>query len=73
MKKLSLDLETLAVESFETEKHGRSARGTVPAHEHTWICTGQTVCESFCGASQYDCMPSAGASCDRTLCPIEME
>jgi hypothetical protein len=46
MKKLRLNLEHLAVESFPTES-GADERGTVTAHEATPSCTTCTLEPSF--------------------------
>ena len=48
MKKLSLDLNQLAVESFETDADGQSPRGTVRGNAETDCCTFS--CQGTCGA-----------------------
>jgi len=48
MKKLSLDLSNLRVESFDTVA-GNGARGTVNAHGYTE--PGYPSCDRTCGAS----------------------
>ena len=47
MKKLSLDLNQLAVESFETDADGQSLRGTVRGNAETDCCTFS--CQGTCG------------------------
>ncbi|HEU0016157.1 MAG TPA: pinensin family lanthipeptide [Longimicrobium sp.] len=45
MRKLKLDLDALAVESFETAADGAPAAGTVHAHHHT---RGHDTCQFSC-------------------------
>jgi hypothetical protein len=47
MRKLSLDLNQLAVESFETDADGQSPRGTVRGNAETDCCTFS--CQGTCG------------------------
>ena len=63
MKKLQLDLDTLAVESFSTDG-GEAPRGTVAAHEYTntaptcvYHCTwvGNTCEGNTCGCGTEQC------------------
>lgn len=49
MKKLSLDLAELRVESFETDANALSPRGTVRGNAESDCCTYS--CEGTCGAS----------------------
>lgn len=44
MKKLTLELETLRVESFETAGTGPAPRGTVRANGETYPCTEPITC-----------------------------
>jgi len=63
MEKLSLDLETLDVESFETEAAIVERRGTV--HADIADCTQYDSC--FCRTSPYKCPAYHSAySCDYT-------
>lgn len=64
MKKLRLDLEELAVESFEVREEA-AARGTVKGHlSH--------VEEGSCGVSCWDyCEPSIEAECPWTGNPVK--
>jgi hypothetical protein len=48
MKKLSLDMSDLRVETFETVAPARSARGTVRGHVDTDSCPGVS-CAPTCG------------------------
>ena len=59
MKKLSLDLEMLVVESFDTDEAGRAA-GTVGAH-----AAARTDIQVDCG-SYIDACPSRLGTCDFT-------
>lgn len=63
MRKLRLDVETLAVESFETAE-GLQGRGTVEGREHyTYFCATEPECRTI-GAS---CAPSRCYTCES--CP----
>jgi hypothetical protein len=79
MRKLTLDLDSLAVQSFETTPDGAAARGTVrgEAAEATPYCqspvcllTEQPSCKGTCEDTCYDsCFGSCGsciASCPGT-------
>jgi len=61
MKKITLTLDTLAVESFETARDARAAGGTVEAREAAtlfYTCVGQETC------------PGGGYTCfDSCTCP----
>jgi hypothetical protein len=62
-KKLSLDLDALAVDSFATAKAASAARGTVDGHEP---CTCRASCA--CPSAVYWCADIAYTvySCDYT-------
>ena len=61
MKKLKLDLDALAVESFEADaREGQS--GTVAAHVFTAQCGGTNVCTVSCHAD------TCYASCNGNSC-----
>ena len=63
-KKLGLDPETLAVESFETAKAADAGRGTVLAQAAP--CTHAATC--FCDSGPFKCVyPFSEYSCDYTL------
>ncbi|HEX6040202.1 hypothetical protein [Longimicrobium sp.] len=77
MKKLSLDLDTLSVETFETAA-GATERGTVHGHGPTWPYNGCTANEPCLPVSHPDhtvdytcddyscwntCQQSCGGSC----------
>jgi hypothetical protein len=47
MKKLSLNLEALAVESFDTAENGEKKIGTVRAYVCSDMCSGS--CQPTCG------------------------
>ena len=63
MKKLSLDLNQLAVESFETDSDEQSPRGTVRANGD---CVTYS-CEGTCGASPPSTTDAAAIAISR-LC-----
>jgi hypothetical protein len=69
MKKLSLRVEELAVESFDTTSAHRIRQGTV----HAASVSEDTTCESealtFCGSCGYShCLdPSCGPPCEPTF------
>ncbi|MFL5540736.1 MAG: hypothetical protein ACJ8J0_17220 [Longimicrobiaceae bacterium] len=83
MKKLELNLESIAVESFETEKGTGEPRGTVHGHisircsenpDHT--CDGDTCNDAYtchflsCGAcDSYNCGSAPQDSCVLSYCP----
>jgi hypothetical protein len=85
MKKLSLALDTLAVETFETTAAELDLRGTVHGHA-TWQYNGCTAarpcnpssspdytmdntCQDTC---MYSCPVSCGGSCDYSCnCPTQ--
>jgi hypothetical protein len=61
MKKLSLDLDQLAVESFDTSASKRPA-GTVRAHGYTDTTCEQIICD--CGPTNLTCE----TNCDEYTC-----
>ena len=63
IRKLSLDLDALVVETFETEKTA-GERGTVRAHAFTDTC-GQRVCSIETGGGP-TCVDTCQASCPAT-------
>jgi hypothetical protein len=68
MGKLSLDLDALDVESFETEAEIVNRRGTV--HAEGAPCTEYFTC--LCDTKPYRCGPPSQYSCDyskMTPCP----
>lgn len=87
MRKLSLDLDTLSVESFETAPE-LEARGTVHGHGPTWPYNGCSVARPCNPASSPDysedrtcddytcwqtCAQSCGGTCYATCtCPSEV-
>ena len=74
MKKMTLKLESLAVESFATESEARGPRGTVQAHNHTR--GGHPTCGNTCdGGNSCDCPITVDVTClepcGTTLCGPE--
>lgn len=67
MKKLTLDVDALRVESFATEAAARGRGGTVHAHNHTrgnhFTCGG--TCDA---ADTCDCQVTDPVSCLETQC-----
>ena len=70
-KKLSLDLDTLAVSSFDTGEGGAAPRGTVAGHEPC-TCRASCVCPSavyWCAEiayTVYSCDYTKNLSCNHT-------
>jgi hypothetical protein len=63
MKKLTLSLEHLTVESFDTAPTGVDARGTVQAHGDTIAPAGDTMAaDAFTGTNSCE-----GPSCDHVV------
>lgn len=58
MRKLTLNLDELQVESFETDAV-RAARGTVEGNEEYTY---------YCGSVEFGCRTPGYASCDATRC-----
>jgi len=55
MKKLTLDVDTLAVDSFPTADVDPVLKGTVDAHAATLLhCTGVASCYTSCRADMRD-------------------
>lgn len=56
MKKLTLDVDALAVESFSPENAEERPRGTVKARQDTeFFCTWECTDAHSCGWSDIDC------------------
>lgn len=63
MKKLSLDLESIAVESFAVDGGADGRAGSVRAHEDS-LSPGGTGGEETCGLTcPATCAPSCGETC----------
>ncbi|HEX8391928.1 MAG TPA: pinensin family lanthipeptide [Longimicrobium sp.] len=73
MKKLSLNLDALTVESFETSRDG-DARGTVVGNRAVSDTTCfQEICDCPSG-SGWTCEPSQNGTCEATCdftCPVD--
>jgi hypothetical protein len=65
MKKLKLDVDELAVESFDAESAAERPRGTVDAHEDTEFLCGTNL--HSCGWSEIDCY-TEGCRTDWNTC-----
>jgi hypothetical protein len=68
MRKLKLDLEDLAVESFATTSESRGEGGTVFGQNHCTCytqctCPGCPTCDATCNGS---CVNTCAASCNGT-------
>lgn len=66
MKKLKLDLDTLAVDSFRPSAEPRGHRGTVRGNEPTYTCrTWEASCNTLALTCAYSCadVPSCQISC----------
>ena len=68
MRKLALDLDALSVDTFETERRGAGARGTVRGHDSLDPGGGTQgdTCGLTCPAT---CRPSCGDTCFWTCAP----
>lgn len=58
MKKLTLDLDTLSVDSFPTSSADETARGTVRGHdtiESEWCTMPKTCSRPPCNTEGYTC------------------
>ena len=64
MRKLMLDLDSLRVESFETDVP-KDERGTVQGAEATYVTDCQTWESPWCGYQTYE-VPSCGGGCTGT-------
>ena len=74
MRKLTLNIDSLTVQSFATGED-RADRGTVEAHQQSWNCTGtQPNCPSMYDATDCrvsdlgTCVPCGGGGTG-TTCP----
>jgi hypothetical protein len=78
MRKVKLEIDALAVESFDTGRDAAKREGTVHAHVATDpTCQNQTCrfaetcydsCDGVCGT--YYCAPTDGTSCQQVSCII---
>lgn len=80
MKKLTLDLDHLLIESFEPSSDSRSERGTVRAHDYSddldcwrlpdprWDSIQGGSCYGTCGYSCDTCNYSCGGTCGEGTC-----
>jgi hypothetical protein len=62
MRKLKLDVESLAVQTFETASDAGS-RGTVQAHDSVGTTGGPWFCPADCGDSQVKPSCGVGDTC----------
>lgn len=63
MKKVRLDLEALAVDTFEPAAREDDGRGTVRAHSDTDTAWGEYTCAGF-GSCYYKCIGTVfGGTC----------
>jgi hypothetical protein len=57
-KKLSLDVDALAVESFDAQTESGAARGTVQGNAFTALCTQyDRTCHGYGTCNIYPCQP----------------
>jgi hypothetical protein len=66
MKKLKLNLDDVAVDSFETTSTDSPGRGTVRAHSH-WTCQ-ETGCLNTYGCDTAYCNQSDQIACPTATC-----
>ncbi|HEX5724520.1 MAG TPA: hypothetical protein VFX98_03590 [Longimicrobiaceae bacterium] len=70
MRKLTLDLEDLTVESFQTADGDDAARGTVHGQAVTvpFSCNNPCTFDSDCGGTCYNSCPETCMSCEGETC-----
>lgn len=85
MKKMTLDLDQLQVDSFRTEATARGPRGTVHGHSDETTtdvagcytpnetCEGNTICDHTCHPWNGWCNQSQGHSPMQTQCDFSCE
>jgi hypothetical protein len=68
MRKLQLNVEDLAVTSFETQEEAEARKGTVQAHGHAPVpeTQAQSCANTYCGEYSCGCVDLSW----RTLCGI---
>ncbi|HWU09297.1 MAG TPA: hypothetical protein VN520_23430 [Streptomyces sp.] len=67
MRKISLDLDALKVESFETED-GDTEKGTVQAYYSMFTCP-RTQCGAECPSGPHPCEGSYAWTDGQAVCP----
>jgi hypothetical protein len=67
MRKISLDVNTLRVESFQTEKDTAGERGTVNGYYSVFSCP-QTQCGEECLSGPNPCQPSRAWTNGQVAC-----
>ena len=65
MKKLSLDIEDLAVESFDTSAAGVAPRGTIHGAQVSQTTCAQLICD--CPTNGAECDTNYGSACEDTF------
>lgn len=65
MKKLSLHIEDLAVESFDTSSAGAVRRGTVQGAQLSQTTCQQIICD--CQTNGAECPTNFGPECEETV------
>ncbi len=87
MKKMTLNLDELQVDSFRTDDESAGPRGTVKAHSdetttnvvgcwsyhEDYSCAGETMCDHTCSPWNGWCNQSQGHSPMQTQCDFSCE
>lgn len=67
MRKVSLDVSALRVETFETEDPSK-ARGTVQGHDYTQFSCPRTQCGEECPSGPAPCYPTLAWTNGQVAC-----
>jgi hypothetical protein len=74
VRKLTLQIDELRVESFEVVSHGAAARGTVRGHDYTpWVGCIDSIMACQVGASEWGCGEPPGTEPTVLTCQYNAE
>ncbi|HVH13734.1 MAG TPA: hypothetical protein VM759_11810 [Longimicrobium sp.] len=68
MRKISLDVNALNVETFETVNDQPQVRGTVEGHAPTQFSCPQTQCGAECASGPMPCYPTRAWTNGQVVC-----
>jgi hypothetical protein len=68
MRKISLDMNALRVESFDTENETPKERGTVEANAYTQFSCPRTQCGEQCASGPAPCYPTLAWTNGQVAC-----
>jgi hypothetical protein len=68
MRKISLDVDALRVETFETEDDPSKVRGTVEGHGPTQFTCPRTQCGEDCLSGPMPCFPTEAWTNGQVAC-----